>query len=134
MGYTLNEETWEIAAEIAKKVAILPEGDSLIIKDQPAAIKRLRYVVYAWLYETQQKPNFKVIQRTPSSLEIFKKVTLRPELKIEDKINAFIESHLLEIDDELEATRRIREAVQRDELTTDQGIRALSEWHRIQGS
>ena len=133
MGYKLNDESWEVATPIAEKLAILPEGESLVLRDSREAIDRLRYVIYAWFYETGNKSFYKVIRRSPESLEIRKKALMRPTLVIDDKVEAYVTCNLLEIEDEHEATRRIRESVQLDELTSDEGIRALSEWSRIQG-
>lgn len=133
MGYRLNEEGWQAITPIAEKLAHVPEGESLILKDSADAIKRLRYFIYSWLYETQQKPSFRVIQRNPESLEIRKKAIVKPTLVVEDKVADFVACNLLEIEDEFEVTRRVREAVQSDKLTSDQGIRALSEWSRVQG-
>ena len=133
MGYKLNDESWEVAIPIAEKLGLLAEGESLVMKDTRPSIDRLRYVVYAWLYETGQKPFFKVIRRSPESLEIRKKAMMKPTFVLDDKIESYVTCNLLEIDDEHEVTRRIRESVQRDELTSDEGIRVLREWSRVQG-
>ena len=133
MGYKLTEESWEVAIPIAEKLALLQEGESLIMRDSRLAIDKLRYVVYAWLYETGNKSLYKVIRKNPESLEIKKKALMRPTFIIDDKIETYVTCNLLEIDDESEVTRRIRESIQRDELTSDEGIRVLREWHRVQG-
>lgn len=133
MGYKLNEEGWKDIEEIAKSLACLPEGEVLRVKDTRGGIDRLRYIVYAWLYETNQKPNFRLMRRTPNILEIQRRVIVKPQILTEDKVDQFVSCQLLEIDDEHQVTERIRSAVQSDTLTTDEGIRALQEWSRIQG-
>ena len=133
MGYKLNEEGWTIIEPIAQKLACLQAGQSLHINDEPEAIKRLRYVIYAWLYETGQKPNFRIIQPAPSALQVLKRAVMKPQLTVEDKVQDFVECNLIEVDDESEAARRIREAVQSKSIDAEQAVRAMQEWSRIQG-
>ena len=133
MGYKLNEVGWEIMLPIAEKLIKLEQGQSLVLKDSRAGVDQLRYVIYAWLYETGRKPEFKVIRRTHESIEVLRKHVLNPQIVANDRVDSFVTCNLLEVEDENEVTGRIRTAIQRDELTTDEGIRALSEWNRIQG-
>lgn len=133
MGYKLNEEGWKDVEEIAQSLACLPEGETLRIKDSREAIDRLRYIIYAWFYETGQKPNFKLMRRTPELIEIQRKAVIRPIIVADDTVDQFVSCQLLEIDDESQVTERIRSAIQSDSLTPDQGIRALQEWSRVQG-
>ena len=133
MGYKLNEEGWQAMEELAQKLSCLSDGESVILKDNRASIDRFRYVIYAWLYETGKKQEFKLIRRSPESLEIRKKAVLNPQISVEDKIQDFVSCHLIEVEDELEVTERIRKAVQSSAITADQGVNALREWHRIQG-
>jgi hypothetical protein len=133
MGYKLNQEGWTAIEKIAEQLSALAEGKSLVLKDNREAIDKLRYHVYAWLYETGKKPEFKVIRKAPESLEIKRKCVLCPTIVSDDTIEAFVTCNLLEIDDESEAQRRISSAVQSNELTGNEGVGAMSEWRRIQG-
>ena len=133
MGYKLNEEGWQQMEDIAQKLACLPEGESVVLKDTRGALDKWRYVIYAWLYETDQKIKFKLIRRSPESLEIRRKVDLHATISVDDRIESFVSCNLIEVEDESEATARIRAAIQRDEITSDQGVRSLQEWSRIQG-
>lgn len=133
MGYKLNEEGWQAMEEIAQRLSCLPDGESIIIKDSRQAIDRFRYIIYSWFYETGKKSEFKLIRRTPEQLEIRKKAIPKPTILIDSKMDDFISCNLIEVDNELEATERIRTAVQSSAITADQGLRALSEWRRIQG-
>jgi hypothetical protein len=133
MGYKLNEAGWEVAIPIAEKLALLKEGESLILQDSRGAIDQLRNIIYSWLYEVGKKPEFKVIRKNHESLEIKRKYVVRPLVLSDDKIASYVSTNLLEIDDESEVTRRIRQSIQCSELTSDEGIRVLSEWHRVQG-
>ena len=133
MGYKLNEAGWEVAIPIAEKLALLKEGESLILQDSRGAIDQLRNIIYSWLYEVNKKPEFKVIRKSHEALEIKRKYVVRPLMVSDDKIAHYVSTNLLEIDDESEVTRRIRQSIQCSELTSDEGIRVLSEWHRVQG-
>jgi hypothetical protein len=133
MSYRLNEQTWQEVEEIAKSLACLPPGESLFIKDTIPAIDRIRYLVYAWMHETEQKIKFRIMRKSPYKLEIMRKAVIAPTLSREDKVDDFVSCQLIEVDDELQAQQLVRSAVESGELTTDQGIAALSEWNRVQG-
>lgn len=131
MGYRVKAEDWEIVTPIAEKLSTLKEYETLLLKDSPQAIDRLRHLLYSWLYESGQKSNFKLMRRGPEQIEILRKGTIKPQVQIVDKVSDFIRDHLVELEDESDVSQRIREAVSGNVLSLEEGARALTEWQRI---
>lgn len=131
MGYRVKAEDWEIVTPIAERLSALREYESMMLKDSPPAIDRLRHLLYSWLYESGQKSNYKLMRRGPEQIEILRKGTLRPEVSIVDKVAEFVRDNLVELEDESDVSGRIREAVQGNFLSLEEGARALTEWQRI---
>jgi hypothetical protein len=129
----MKAEDWETITPIAQKLVVLKPYTSLILKDESESLDRLRYIIYAWLYETGQKPNFKLIRKGKEQLEIMRKGSFAPEIAVIDKVDDFVKEHLIELEDESDVSGRIREAVLGNELSMEEGIRALTEWQRAQG-
>jgi len=133
MSYKMKAEDWDTIAPIATKLAELKPYSSMILKDEPENLDRLRYIIYAWLYETGQKPLYKLIRKGKEQLEIMRKGVFAPEIAVIDKIGDFVKEHLIELEDESDVSRRIREAISGNFLSIEEGTRALTEWQRAQG-
>jgi hypothetical protein len=133
MSYKMKAEDWETITPIAQQLASLKPYASLTLKDESESLDRLRYIIYAWLYETGQKPHFKLIRKGKEQLEIMRKGSFAPELVITDKIGDFVRDNLIELEDEADVSRRIREAMSGNLLSIEEGTRALTEWQRAQG-
>lgn len=131
MGYRVKAEDWEIVTPIAERLSTLKEYETLILKDAPQAIDRLRHLLYSWLYESGQKSNFKLMRRGPEQIEILRKGAIKPQVQVVDKVSDFIRDHLVELEDESDVSQRIREAVSGNFLSLEEGTRALTEWQRI---
>lgn len=133
MSYKIKETDYEVIVPIAEKLCALADYESLILKDSKDNVDRLRYLLYAWLYESGQKKRFKVIRRSPEQLEVLRKGNLAPEYSVVDRVNEFVRDHLIELETEDDVAVRIREAISGSVLSLDEGTRALTEWQRAQG-
>ncbi len=133
MSYKMKAEDWDTVTPIAARLAELKPYASLTLKDEPENLDRIRYIIYAWLYETGQKKFFKLIRKGKEQLEIMRKGTLAPEIAVIDKVHDFVSECLIELEDENDVSGRIREAILGNKLSMEEGTRALTEWQRAQG-
>ena len=133
MGYKVKAEDWDIITPIAQRLSRITAGQSIVLKDEAQALDRLRHLLYAWMHETGLKPIYKVIRRSAEQLEVMRKYVPNPTIVVEDKVHDFVAAHLIELEDEDDVTRRIREAVLGNELTINEGTVALTEWQLAYG-
>lgn len=135
MGYSKLKANELVELDpIVKRLEALDEGESIILKDSPAAVDRLRYLVYSYLHNNGIKPFFKVIRRTVGSLEILRRTTLRPTIletpTVSQRVEEFVKTCMLEIGDERQAEMCVRQAVENSELLLSESVECLELWRK----
>lgn len=129
---TLNPEQLFEIENILKDLQTLKPTHSLRVKDAPLKIKKIRYLIYSWLYNQNIKKEYK-IQTYHDTLLITRKYNLStlPETSIDlnEDIESFIIENLLNIplEDEYKAKNLIQAS-----LHPENHHQTLDLWRKLQ--
>jgi hypothetical protein len=117
---------------ITDKLEDMSPGQVLTVTPEPdVSITSIRQLLYSYLHYMRLKTAFKITQPSPDFLQVIRKRTMTATIKVEgksEKAQVFVVDHLLDINNEDEALKLIRESMDKDLW-----IETLEEWRRICG-
>lgn len=122
-------ESW-----LVEKLDNLESGCELTLEIDERALSALRHQIYAWMHEQGVKPYYKLSVLSPTRIRVTRKVSVNPRLvedvsPIDQKVINFVSRHLVDIHDEDEAIRLIKENIQKDQwpYVLDQWIKKIKD-------
>lgn len=132
----LRLDQLEAIAPILEQLASLRPGQTLHVVENAEVLPRLRYLLYAYFASQGASNSFrlKVLSATEMILQFRSVPTPRVSVEglagLSDAVLNFVQTELLEVEDEFEARRRVGAAVETSLLDPTDIVPALAEWRR----